>query len=556
MDDSNHSEYDFLNLWEDMSIKKNIIREEIIQFSDKINKINRYGFKQERIILLTDKAIYNIKKGSLSRRMDYKNIDCIIVAKLSEELAIHCKDVDYDYRIVSSRRKMIIEIISKCYKQINNKEIDLFEVEEKSLKEYVKTIKDIMKIKTKSTVSRHNSISVEQYLFGNMSKTDVSIIGSEQENSINEKKKAFNKMHTDLNDFEKLKTIGRGSVGKIYLVKYNSNNKLYVMKSMRKDQLITDKLVENIIVERNILLLNQCQFILDLSFYVQTSERVYFITPFIRGGDLFHKLKNDMFLSEELVKFYGAQIAIAIQHLHDLGFAYRDLKPENILIDEDGYLKLCDFGASIKIKGTQKEKNFAGSPEYAPPEIICYEGHTFMCDWWSFGILLYELLYGYTPFYNKDKNRMYDLIKNGSLSFPDSISIKGEYQKYKISEEAKDLISKLLEKDPGIRLGREGLKEVEKHPFFDGIKFSMITKKKIKAPFKPIINKDNGLENFDEEFLNMDIRESPVADWISDYQNKFDKLEWFGIEDEKKNESESDSSSDESSEESNSNDDE
>ena len=543
MDDSNHSEYDFLNLWEDISIKKNIIREEIIQFSDKINKINRFGFKQERNILLTDKALYNLKKTSLSRRIDYKNIDCITVSKISDELAIHCKDIDYDYRIVSSRKKMIIEIISKFYKQINNKEIELFEVEEKSLKEFATTIKDIMKIKTKSNNIRHNSVNVETYLFGNISKTDVHITDLEQKNKIIKKKKTFNNIHTDLNDFEKLKTIGRGSVGKIYLVKYNFNNKLYVMKSMRKDQLITDQLVENIIVERNILLLNQCEFILNLSFYMQTSERVYFITPFIKGGDLFHKLKNDMFLSEDLVKFYGAQIAIAIQHLHDLGFAYRDLKPENILIDEDGYLKLCDFGASIKIKGTEKEKNFAGSPEYAPPEIICFEGHTFMCDWWSFGILLYELLYGYTPFYDKDKNRMYDLIKSGSLSFPDSISINGEYQKYKISDEAKDLISKLLEKDPGKRLGRKGLEEIQKHAFFDEIKFSMIRKKKIKAPFKPKIGKNNGLDNFDEEFLNMDIRESPVADWISDYQNKFDKLEWFGIEDEKK----SDSSSDESS---------
>ena len=543
MDDSNHSEYDFLNLWEDISLKKNIIREEIIQFSDKINKINRFGFKQERNILLTDKALYNLKKTSLSRRIDYKNIDCITVSKISDELAIHCKDIDYDYRIVSSRKKMIIEIISKFYKQINNKEIELFEAEEKSLENYVTTIKDIMKLKTKSNRPRHNSVSVETYLFGNISKTDVHITDLEQKNKIIKKKKTFNNIHTDLNDFEKLKTIGRGSVGKIYLVKYNFNNKLYVMKSMRKDQLITDQLVENIIVERNILLLNQCEFILNLSFYMQTSERVYFITPFIKGGDLFHKLKNDMFLSEDLVKFYGAQIAIAIQHLHYLGFAYRDLKPENILIDEDGYLKLCDFGASIKIKGTEKEKNFAGSPEYAPPEIICFEGHTFMCDWWSFGILLYELLYGYTPFYDKDKNRMYDLIKSGSLSFPDSISINGEYQKYKISDEAKDLMSKLLEKDPGKRLGRKGLEEIQKHAFFDEIKFSMIRKKKIKAPFKPKIGKNNGLDNFDEEFLNMDIRESPVADWISDYQNKFDKLEWFGIEDEKK----SDSSSDESS---------
>ena len=552
MDDLNHSEYDFLNLCEDISIRKNIVREEIIQFSDKINKINRYGFKQERNILLTDKAIYNLKKTSLKRRIDYKKIEGITVSKLSDEFVIHCSDEDYDYHFVSSRKKMIIEIISKFYKLINDIDFDLFEVDEKSLNEYVTTKKDKKKQKTKSNKPRRSSINIEKYLFGNTSNTDVHIIDSKQEDSIIKKKRTFNNIHTDLNDFEKIKTIGRGSVGKIYLVKYNFNNQLYVMKSMRKDQLISDQIVENIIIERNILLLNQCEFILNLSFYMQSSERIYLITPFIKGGDLFHKLKKDMFLSEDLVKFYGAQIAIAIQHLHDLGFAYRDLKPENILIDEDGYLKLCDFGASVKIKGTEKEKNFAGSPEYAPPEIICYEGHTFMCDWWSFGILLYELLYGYTPFYNEDKDRMYDLIKNGSFSFPKYIKVDEEYKKYKVSDEAKDLIIKLLEKDPGKRLGKKGLKEIKKHDFFNDIKFSMIRKKKIKAPFKPKIDENNGLENFDEEFLNMELKESPVADWISDYQNIFVKLDYFGIEDEKKSES----SGDESNEENNSDDDE
>ena len=299
------------------------------------------------------------------------------------------------------------------------------------------------------------------------------------------------------------------------------------MKSIRKDQIISEGILDNILVERNILLLNQSPFLLSLSFFIQTSERIYFITPFLKGGDLFNKLKTDIFFSEDLVKFYSAQIAIAIQDLHDLGFAYRDLKPENILIDEEGYIKLCDFGASVKMKGTEKENTFAGSPEYAPPEMICREGHTFMCDWWSFGILLYELLYGKTPFFNEDTNRMYDLIKSGSLSFPKYINIKGKEIKYKISDDAKDLISKLLEKDPGIRLGRKGLKEVIKHPFFSGIKFDSIRKKKIKAPFKPKIEDEEYFSNFDEEFLDMDINESPVEKWLSEYGNWFDKFNWI-----------------------------
>jgi serum/glucocorticoid-regulated kinase 2 len=335
----------------------------------------------------------------------------------------------------------------------------------------------------------------------------------------------FQNVEVTIDDFEMLKIIGRGSVGKIVLVKYNNDGKLYAMKSMRKDQLISEGLADNILVERNILIEGQCEFILTLSFFFQTPERIYFVTPFIKGGDLFHKLKEEIFLKESLVQFYAAQIAIALQHLHDLGIAYRDLKPENILIDEDGYIKLCDFGASVVIRGTEKEVTFAGSPEYASPEMITHEGHTFMCDWWSFGILLYELLYGNTPFYDIDKNRMFDLITTGSISFPKFIQIEGEEKprNYKVSDDAKSLINKLLEKDPGTRLGRKGLKEIKKHPFFSGISFEDLKKKKHKAHNKPTIKKDDDTFNFDEEFLNMEISESPVADWCK--QDDFSK--WF-----------------------------
>ena len=284
-----------------------------------------------------------------------------------------------------------------------------------------------------------------------------------------------------------------------------------------------------ILIERNILIEGQCEFILTLSFFFQSQERIYLVSPFIKGGDLFHKLKNDIFFKESLVQFYAAQIAIALQHLHDLGIVYRDLKPENILIDEDGYIKLCDFGSSLILRGTEKDNSFAGSPEYASPEMITHDGHTFMTDWWSFGILIYELLYGNTPFFNIDKNRMFDLITTGSISFPKIIQIEGEAKprNYKISDDAKNLITKLLEKDPGTRLGRKGLKEIKKHPFFSGISFEDLKKKKHKAPFKPTIDKDDLTSNFDEEYLNMEISESPVADWSKEdeYSNWFTQFD-------------------------------
>ena len=517
------SEYDFLNFTKDYSIKNNITREEEIQFSDKVKKINKNGWKQDRNILLTDKAIYNLKKTSLKRRIDYKTIMGITLSKLSDEFVIHCEDLDYDYHYISSRKKIIIEIIAKNYEIVKEEELKLFEIGVKNLNTFVTTKKEKEKQQNLSRMPKTGQISVNDYLFGNKSKTDVQSI--QPKKGAKKKKSTFQNVEVNYNDFEIIKIIGRGSVGKVALVKYNNDQKYYAMKSMRKDQLISEGIADNVLVERNILIEGQCEFILTLSFFFQSQERIYFVTPFIKGGDLFHKLKNEIFFKENLVQFYAAQIAIALQHLHDLDIAYRDLKPENILIDEDGYIKLCDFGSSVILRGTEKRNSFAGSPEYASPEMITHDGHTFMTDWWSFGILIYELLYGYTPFYNVDKNRMYDLITTGSISFPKFIQIEGEtkVRNYKVSEDAKNLINKLLEKDPGTILGRKGLQEIKKHPFFSGINFEDLKKKKHKAPFKPTIDKDDVTSNFDEEYLNMDVSESPVADWSKEdeYSNWF-----------------------------------
>ena len=519
------SEYDFLNYAKDYKIKNNITRDEEILFSDKVKKINKKGWNQDRHIILTDKAIYNLKKTSLKRRIDYKTIIGITVSKVSDEFIIHCEDIDYDYHFNSKRKKIIIEIITKYLESIKGEELKLFEIGVDKLNTFVTTKKDKEKQQGISRMPTYGQINVNDYLFGNKSKTDVNVIIPKKGKK---RPSTFQNIGVSYNDFEVIKIIGRGAVGKISLVKYK-DGKLYAMKSMRKDQLISEGIADNVLIERNILLEGQCEFILTLSFFFQSPERIYFITPFIKGGDLYHKLKNEIYLQEKIVQFYAAQIAIALQHLHDLGIAYRDLKPENILIDEDGYIKLCDFGASVRIRGTEKENSFAGSPEYASPEMITYEGHSFMSDWWSFGILIYELLYGNTPFYNIDKNRMFDLINSGSLSFPKYIQIEGEEKPrhYKISDDAKSLISKLLIKDPGARLGTKGLKEIKKHSFFSGISFEDLKKKKHKAPFKPLIDKEDETNNFDEEFLNMDIAESPVSDWSkeNDYSNWFESFD-------------------------------
>ena len=522
------SEYDFLNLSQNYSVKTNITRDEEIQFSDKINKINKYSWWQERNIIITDKAIYNLKKLSLKRRIDLKTLIGITISKNSEEFVIHCKNIDYDYHYSSPRRKIIIEIISKNYEINVEQEIKLFELQDKNLNEYVTSKEEKEKQNSYTRMPKNiKSLNVKDYLFGNQSKTEI-----DKNKNIVPIKPKFKYIAVNYNDFEIIKVIGRGFIGKILLVKYKKDGKYYAMKMMRKDQIISEELQDNILLEKNILIESQNEFILSLSFFFQTKERIYFITPFIKGGDLYHKLKKDKFLKEDLVKFYSAQIIIALQYLHDLGIAYRDLKPENILLNEDGYIKLCDFGASVKLHGTEKDYNFAGSPEYASPEMINYQGHTVMTDWWSLGILIYEMLYGFTPFFNLDKDRMYDLIINGSISFPEYYTNNENNEEenqieYNISEEAKSLIIKLLEKDPGKRLGREGLEEIKKEPFFYGIYFDDISKKRYKALFIPDINEKDLTNNFEEEYLNLDIAESPVENWLKndEYSNLFQNFE-------------------------------
>ena len=522
------SEYDFLNFTKDFTIKNNVTREEEIQFSDTVQKINKNGWKQSRNLVLTDKAIYNLKKKELKRRIDYTKIIGITLSKQSDEFVIHCLELDYDYQFISQKKKTIVEIIAKNYELIKEEELKLFEINVKNLNQFVTTKKEKEKQQSKSRMPKTGQINVKDYLFGNKSKTDVNIFqakNSKKSNSIN-----FKNIQANYEDFEIKSVIGRGSVGKILLAKYIKDGKYYAIKSMRKDQIISEGIADNILVEKNILIKSQCEFILKLSFFFQTPERIYYVTPFIKGGDLYHKLKSEIFFKEDLVRFYTAQIAVALQYLHNLEITYRDLKPENILLDEDGYIKLCDFGSSVIIRGTEKVKNFAGSPEYAAPEIITYSGHNFMCDWWSLGILIYELLYGNTPFFNMDKTRMYDLINTGAISFPKFIQIEGEEKprNYKVSEDAKNIISKFLEKDPGTRLGRQGLDEIKKHPFFSGINFDDLNKKKIKPPFRPNFSKEEQdlTNNFDEEYLKLEISDSPIGDWAKEkeYSNWFDNF--------------------------------
>ena len=242
--------------------------------------------------------------------------------------------------------------------------------------------------------------------------------------------------------------------------------------------------------------------------------------PFVRGGELFQHLRSEKFFKEDKARFYAASIGIALDYLHNNGIIYRDIKPENILIGEDGYLKLIDFGMAKMVQGNEKATSFCGTPEYLAPEIITGEGHNRAADWWSYGILIFEMLCGIPPFYCENTERMYDLITNAELRFPKRIPL---------SDNAKDLIKKLLVKKQDKRLGvNKGFEEIKAHPFFQGFDFEALLNKKMEPPFIPTLHGKLDVGNFDEEFTSEDIATSVIPEknleFIKRNQDQFDEF--------------------------------
>ncbi|KAH9400285.1 Ribosomal protein S6 kinase alpha-2 [Tyrophagus putrescentiae] len=261
--------------------------------------------------------------------------------------------------------------------------------------------------------------------------------------------------------FSLIRVLGEGSFGKVFLVRKVEGpdaGTLYAMKVLRKATLkVRDRVRSK--MERDILADVRHPFIVKLNYAFQTQGKLYLVLDYLRGGDLFTRLNNEVMFTEEDVKFYLAELALALNHLHSLGIIYRDLKPENILLDSSGHISLTDFGLSKESLNNEKCFSFCGTVEYMAPEIINRKGHTSAVDWWSFGVLMFEMLTGVLPFQGATRKETMQQILKSKLCMP-------QY----LSQEAH---------------GPEEGKEVQSHAFFLSINFEKLYAKAITPPFVP-----------------------------------------------------------------------
>ncbi|KAG2622546.1 hypothetical protein PVAP13_3KG000048 [Panicum virgatum] len=301
----------------------------------------------------------------------------------------------------------------------------------------------------------------------------------------------------DLKHFRPVKPLGSGDTGSVHLVELLGTGEYFAMKAMDKSVMLNRNKVHRATVERQILDMLDHPFLPTLYASFQTKTHICLITDYCSGGELFMLLDRQPMkvLKEDAVRFYAAEVVTALEYLHCQGIIYRDLKPENILLHRDGHISLTDFDLSCltsclpqvflpedndRKKGRKKSRgspiffaepmrasnSFVGTEEYIAPEIITGAGHTSAVDWWALGILLYEMLYGYTPFRGKTRQRTFANILHKDIRFPTSIEV---------SLAARQLMYRLLHRDPANRLGSyEGASEIKHHAFFRGINWALV----------------------------------------------------------------------------------
>ncbi|KAL1958244.1 hypothetical protein VTO42DRAFT_4752 [Malbranchea cinnamomea] len=306
-------------------------------------------------------------------------------------------------------------------------------------------------------------------------------------------------------DFEPITCLGKGTYGTVLLVRHKQTGILYAQKQFTKASLIVHKkLVEQTKTERTILeSVNRHPFVVKLFYAFQDNEKLYLILEYAQGGELFTHLAMERMFSEDVAAFYMAEMVLALEHLHhNVGVIYRDLKPENCLLDAEGHLLLTDFGLSkVAVDGEDRCNSSLGTIEYMAPEVVQGKPYGKACDWWSLGALGFDLLTGSPPFKGNNHAKIIEKILKQKLILP-----------YFLSPDAKDLLTRLLRKDPSKRLGYhmpKDMKIIKSHRFFRKIDWKALERRELEPPIRPVITDPALAENFSSDFTSLPL--SPLV---------------------------------------------
>lgn len=303
-----------------------------------------------------------------------------------------------------------------------------------------------------------------------------------------------------LSDLELKETLGTGSFGRVRLCKHKNGNDYYAIKCLKKREIIKMKQVQHIIAEKSILMEISHPFIVNMLCSFQDEKKLYLVLEFVIGGEMFTHLRSAGRFPNDVAKFYHAELVLAFEYLHSKDIIYRDLKPENLLLDAKGHVKITDFGFAKKVP--ERTFTLCGTPEYLAPEVIQSKGHGKAVDWWTMGILLYEFIAGYPPFYDDTPFRIYEKILEGKVKFPNWFDSR-----------ARDLVKGLLMTDHTKRLGtlKNGVADIKGHPYFHGANWEKLFNRHYPAPI-PVKTKSAGdTSNFEKYPESQEDRSAPLT---------------------------------------------
>lgn len=307
------------------------------------------------------------------------------------------------------------------------------------------------------------------------------------------------------NDMHFLTILDRGVNSKVFLIQMKKSNKYYACKVLKKELIIQNDEIKTVETQKRIFLLgteHKHPFMCKLFATFQTETRLYFLTGYIPGGNLMFHLQRGQ-LDSDRAQFYASEICLGLKYLHENGIIYRNLKLEHVLLDEDGHIKLIAFGiCKTDMWHGSTTHTFCGSQEFMAPEVLLGNSYGRAVDWWSFGIIFYQMMFQQNPFRGDDEDDIYDAILTDDPLYP-----------IHIPEATTSLLQKLLAREPELRLGSgpTDAQEIMSHPFFQGVDWDSVYQKSIPAPFVPTLQNEIDTSNFLEEFTSVSPILTPVG---------------------------------------------